>query len=256
MINQDSELLMPSKAIITKSGENRKDDDYLGIALNVLRGLFKNPWETPSITPLMIEITEEKIPLRFRGKCTGYGFGSDILLTGNRVPLASFSHINGLTIQPNKKYEILFKYKLQGIEKTQKVPPIMNQNLLNYLAGGRRENECCMDFVNALLFGCKTQQLNSIILNGSRSYFIDDSLSLTMGQTIAIGDNTSGVYEPKHFAIYIADGLFLSVMGNDTPLMITTLDQMKAVYNYPISSVIFPLLDSQNSIQSTHFTLN
>ena len=111
MINQDSELLMPSKAIITKSGENRKDDDYLGIALNVLRGLFKNPWETPSITPLMIEITEEKIPLRFRGKCTGYGFGSDILLTGNRVPLASFSHINGLTIQPNKKYEILFKYK-------------------------------------------------------------------------------------------------------------------------------------------------
>lgn len=216
-----------------------------------LSSLFKNPWDSQKIMPLVIEITEEKCLIRLKGSTeVGYCLAAHILLNESRVSLSSITHENKLIIPSDKKYEILFIYRPADHEIKIKLPYEMNKNLLEYLTGGRREKECCMDFVSALYFGCGTFEVNRFLNDGERSYPITDSSTLQTGQAISIGDTANGAYTHRHLAIYLGEELFLSVMGNNIPILITTLEQMKLLYGLTTFAICPMLTIPENAVIS------
>ncbi len=203
--------------------------------------MFKNPWENEESQNIIIEISDKRRVAHINGK-TGFFFDTNILINGNKIPLDSINYNNPLNISEHKKYEILFKYKLDDNEVVVRLTEQFNNNLLDFLSGGRRENECCMDFINAIYFGCSAVPLNTISLD-EELLTVTSSETLQAGQVISIGNGKDEDYVPDHFTLYLGDDLCLSVVGTNRPLLITTLDQMKFCYSCQETVIVYPIAE-------------
>lgn len=216
------EYSMSLKNFIADQKMIQPQDSSMDKLINV--SFFRNS-SYSEMNPIIIKITNQKETISLEDR-EAFVYESNIRLDGKSFPLNSLNYDKLLQIQPNKKYEIQFEFN----DATRiKLPNKMNEHLLSFLIGGRRKGVACMDFINDLYFGCKSQALNVINL-------IPFSLSLVgnvaIGQTVSLND--------RHFAIYLANNLYISVMGNDHPLYITTLEQMKLIYNTQKAMIVIP----------------
>lgn len=178
---------------------------------------------------IVIEITNQKIEHTFPDDAKGFIYKSNIIVDNNKtVDLFSVRYDKILEIQKNKRINLEFRL---GISNSKiEFPREMSNNFAAFLTGERRKGANCLDFVNDLLFGCGTQRLQHIHINsGDENQSIND---LTPGQAIVLGNVEKGAFfsNKLHYAISLFNNLFLSVLGDDGPICITTLEQLKSIY--------------------------
>ena len=183
---------------------------------------------------LVIEITTVKLYLRNTEK---YFYEAIVHINGRDILLHTLNHNNWLLVEKDQQYDVVFQYTTELETKKIKLPSKMNMHLFTYLKNGRRENECCMDFINALYYGPQTFKVNSIFLSSVTQ--IENCSSLKIGQ--AVGARTQSNYNPSHFGIYLDDGLCLSILGNNGLLVVTTYEQMINIYDCDTLLAVYPI---------------
>ena len=214
--------------LATKHGERKEASD----------SLIKNPWDK-DVAKIIIEITNQEEKLIGISGTTGFYFVTNIIVDGKRIPLESISYDHPLKLSDKNNYRLLFKYPHLSDKENCELPSAMAQHLLTFLTGGRRQGECCIDFINDLYFGCGSVAVNQLYVRDFFGAPIKNDKQIAIGQAVGIGKDLGS--PPNHYAIYLGHGLFIAVMGNDCPIYVTTLEQMKLLYDDRFASVISPL---------------
>lgn len=213
--------------------------------------IFNNPWDAKP-SKIIIDITNQKEILPCDDRL-GFVFLTNILIEGKSISLMQFTYKifpnTILSLSPSTHYEVVFNYSYLNESKQIKLPKDMEQNLLCFLSGSRRKNENCKDFINDLYFKCNTQPIYDIYFSFAQTTIED----VTIGQAIAIGTHLNNQFRANHFAIYLGGDLYLSVLGVNNFLGVTTLEQLKVFYNDNVVRVINPFQYS-DSINFTYIT--
>lgn len=202
---------------------------------------------------ILIEITPEKLQWIRRDEqgtlypSNGFVYKTNVIF-GNQI--IRLDHLNNnqmldpskqLDIPKQKKVNLKFRNNISNTEI--RLPKEMADNLAEFMTGGRRKDASCLDFINDLFFGCGTQTLHNINTNTDNNQEIVD---LKAGQAILLCDsfkNQQGVLKLDniHFAILLCDDLYISVFGNDGPICITSLEQLKGIYNTAAHNYVTPI---------------
>lgn len=202
--------------------------------------MIRNPWEN-GVKRITINITNKKLNLLFDGiEAKAPSFVTNVNIEGKTVPLHTFDFNNWLTLKRNNSYVIIFEDYHTKDKRVFRLPEEMNKNLFHFLTGGRRWGDNCRDFVNAMLFGCGNNELQMIYLNRAESEIIKNDNNLAIGQAVAIGAGLA-TEELCHFAICLGNGLYMSVLGDNNPIYITTLEQMKMIYGVNTAVKVTPV---------------
>lgn len=195
-------------------------------------------WDNKLTQSIIIKISDQKTVIV--PSSNAFCYQTYVLVNDNKVDLRSLDSDSALEVNSNGKYEITFEDFHRQERRFFKLPSLMNYNLFCFLTGGKRKKENCMDFINAIYFGCGTIKINDLSMVGDPS-IIDNIKDLMVGQAVAIGNKSSDDLGIKinHYAIYIGNNLFISTPG-ENPLIITTLEQMQLLYKSNCVAKISP----------------
>lgn len=121
--------------------------------------------------------------------------------------------------------DILFQNKnKEEICLNSTMPEKCNNALLKFLLNGRPSPKyCCVDFFMDSFGLYSDLKVNKIDLKKWEIQDLDEA-SLCTGDGIIIFNE---VLKPVHFAIYLTNGIYLSLFGRKGPLIATNLDEMK-----------------------------
>jgi hypothetical protein len=214
--------------------------------------IIKNPWES-GVKQICIKITDDLLNLAFNGiEAKSPSLVTYVKVDGKKIALHDLDFNQTLQTKPNTHNEIIFKDYHSEKKRVFKLPDEMNRNLLHFLTGSRRHGDNCMDFVNIMLFGCRNDGPHRIYLNLGKAAIIGNDNNLAIGQAIAIGSGLA-THEMKHFAIYLGNGLYISMMGDNNPLYVTTLEQMKLIYSVNTAVKVTPISPSNDDFKHYSF---
>ena len=136
-------------------------------------------------------------------------------------------------VNDKKRIEIFFHKS----NKTYFMPRIINANLVKFLRLYKPEEKprySCLHFIYEMIYG------RGVIEDDYDSKYVFEDKTETFNESkLVIGDIVhlyTDSETPPHFALYIADGFYLSLFGTIGPLVIATLDMMKKFYG--LDSVI------------------
>ena len=131
-----------------------------------------------------------------------------------------------------KKYNQLhIIYQIEdskGIHVEDTLSEQCKKTILDFASKGRPiKDYCCTDFLTDSYGLYSDQRVNHI---SSSSWRLDplDEAALAPGDGITILDKDKTL---AHYAIYLIDGVYLSVFGKEGPLVAATLDEMMEAYN-------------------------
>jgi len=188
---------------------------------------FINP---PSNTSeLLIEVTKNRYAIKGVTGFDGYGYESNILFEDSIIPLSSLTHLSRLKMSNYRNISNI-KLVLSCLDENKSIilPENISKNLLHFLCNIRREEANCKDFINDLYFGCGSEPLNHISITSD--YIPLEEAKLEIGDAIIL-TRTSDPMGFCHIVMNLGNDLCISDVDSNSPIVITTIDQMKLLYN-------------------------
>lgn len=209
--------------------------------------IIRNPWDEKSapVSKVVLQITGKIIPLEFQGR-RAYCYESILKTDGGSIPLESINVDTPYMLDKTRKYELIIEDARRGSNSKHinLLPPVMAHNLLNYISGGRKENDKSIDFVNAVYFGSNLS--NQVgFLNEGITHQTAVNTVVKIGQVVMLGNlNERHEFMGLTFVLHIGGGLYMSNLGKSSP-HIAPLDQLKIIYGTTTERLINPVLRPQ-----------
>lgn len=151
-------------------------------------------------------------------KITLIGDGEETVLTTNTTTKKNYNRLS-ILLQNREGKE--FPINPQLSEKC-------NNVMLKLLFNGRPDPKyCCFDFFMDSVGLYSNRNVNQFDLNKWEMQNVDEA-SLNTGDGIIIFDE---VQKPVHVAIYLTNGIYVSLFGSTGPLIVTDLNEMKTAFN-------------------------
>lgn len=197
----------------------------LKVSLKTESSLLKSKITKPCLT-----IFDEKVSFR--------GIADKIItIEVNRFHLTFPRKLREKAIKSEiEKIQIFFKS--ESFIHLVNMPEKVNRNLLRFFVynKNRPPSFCCVDFVT-FIFGMYAENEVNKFQRKNWNFYRFQKKYLFEGDAICLGRKNSK--RPNcllpgkilHFALYIGNGLYLSVFGNNGPLKAATLNAMKTLYN-------------------------
>ncbi len=204
---------------ITKSSETTRDynnSDLIVKEPSMKESALVNRTEKSALSVLKLIISEEIVKAK--------NMDSNVIFEIRKI---NFS--DGKTDQPIRKFYDQFQViQIENEEEIfLKMPKKCDEAILKFLLNDRPSpTYCCVDFWMDTVGLYSNRTVNHVI-GKWKAKELDESL-LSSGEPIVIHNK---VQEPVHFAVYLTNGIYLSVFGISGWLIATTLDQMKIGFN-------------------------
>lgn len=154
----------------------------------------------------------------------------------DKLPKIKLGHLNHETksifFEANERYQIELFFRTNNT--TIKLPENFRINLLNFIQSYKptwNPDYCCVNFVYEMEYGrestpCYNSAQYFHYYQSSPDSFSEDILSC--GDVVHLYDDE---YKMNHYAIYLDQQYYISLIGSSGPLLISTLDQIKKIYS-------------------------
>lgn len=166
-------------------------------------------------------------------------FRSNNILIGRLREKAScrYYHLKDLS----QTYSVLLILRDRVGHEKYPLPPILSERLAGFLHGeGYDQNRAdCGYFVHYMNRIPYDGHIDTELWN-FKPYISDEEL--ITGDTILMSERIGNETYPKHMAIYLSDGLFLSKfgIGRGNNLIVTTVEEMAAAFGGSYVSIMLP----------------
>jgi hypothetical protein len=135
-----------------------------------------------------------------------------------------------VTLKMNNAIRPCNSIKINIIDKENKkqimmLPETILSNLLNLLSQQRNKQICCYDFVSILFNKFKMiGYFNIFDWVISNEYQAGDAVALRSNLINFLG------YNYEHYAVYLGEDIYMSILGKGNCIHFTTLEEMKKLY--------------------------